>query len=47
LEQGQVELLCNLAISLHEREIQHKQEKRWWLAGVVGIITALLAIIFD
>ena len=30
-----------------EREIQHKQEKRWWIAGVIGISTALLAIVFD
>jgi hypothetical protein len=47
LDTGQIELLCNLAIHLHEREIQHKQEKRWWIAGVVGISTALLAIVFD
>ncbi len=46
LDRDQIELLCNLAINLHEREIQHRQEKRWWLAGVGGIITALLTIMF-
>ena len=47
LDREQIELLCNLAVHLHEREIQHKQEKRWWMAGVIGITTALLAIVFD
>ena len=41
----QIEVLCNLAVSLHEREIQHRQELRWWFAGVLGIITALIAVI--
>jgi hypothetical protein len=46
LNQGQIEHLCNMAINLHEREIQHRQEIRWWLAGVVAIFTALIAVIF-
>lgn len=47
LESEQIELLCNLAVNLHEREIQHRQEKRWWLAGVIAVTTALIAVIFD
>ena len=46
LEAAQIEQLCNLAASLHEREIQHHQEMRWWVAGVMGILTALIAVIF-
>ena len=47
LEREQIELLCNLAIDLHEREIQRSQEKRWWIAGLIAISTALIAIVFD
>ena len=46
LEREQIELLCHLAIDLHEREIQRNQEKRWWIAGVIGMTTALIAIVF-
>ena len=45
LSNSQIEHLCNMAINLHEREIQHRQEIRWWLAGVGAIFTAFVAII--
>ena len=44
LNQEQIEHLCNLAINLHEREIQHRQEKRWWVTVVVGIVVAMISI---
>jgi len=40
LNQNQIEHLCNLAINLHEREIQHQQEKRWWITALVAVIVA-------
>lgn len=44
LNQSQIEHLCNLAINLHEREIQHRQEKRWWMAAVVAVIIAIKSL---
>lgn len=44
LNQSQIEHLCNLAINLHEREIQHRQEKRWWSTAVVAIIVGILSL---
>lgn len=44
LNQQQVEHLCNLAINLHEREIQHRQEKRWWITAIIAIVVAFLSL---
>lgn len=44
LNQEQIEHLCNLAINLHEREIQHRQEKRWWFTAIVAIIVAVISL---
>jgi len=44
LDNGQIEHLCNLAINLHEREIQHRQEMRWWITIVLAIITTLISV---
>ncbi len=44
LNQNQIEHLCNLAINLHEREIHHQQEKRWWIAALVAVIVAGMSI---
>ncbi len=43
LNQSQIEHLCNLAVNLHEREIQHRQEMRWWITVSVGIVIAIVA----
>ena len=44
LEQSQIEHLCNLAINLHEREIQHRQEMRWWITAIVAIVVAVISL---
>jgi hypothetical protein len=45
LNQEQIEHLCNLAINLHEREIQHRQEKRWWITAIVAIVVAIISLL--
>lgn len=42
LDSAQVVSLVEIAIGLHEREIQHQQERRWWLGALLVIVGILL-----
>lgn len=33
----EVSLLVNLALELHERELKHQQQRRWWLTVILGV----------
>jgi hypothetical protein len=37
LNADEISLLVQLALDLHERELKHQQERRWWYAVVIGI----------
>jgi len=45
LETTEVAKLIDVAISVHEREINHQQERRWWLTAVLGILALLVSIV--
>ncbi|MEX0730112.1 MAG: hypothetical protein WED00_10885 [Aquisalimonadaceae bacterium] len=38
LESSEVSKLVYIAISLHEREIRHAQERRWWITVVIALV---------
>ena len=45
LETDEISMLVDLAMNLHERELKHQQERRWWYAvaiAVAGLIVSLL-----
>jgi hypothetical protein len=37
LDTAEISMLVDLAMELHERELKHQQERRWWYAVVVGV----------
>jgi len=37
LSTTEISLLVQLALDLHERELKHQQERRWWYAVVLGV----------
>lgn len=46
LDTSEISKLVDIAVNLHEREINHQQERRWWFAAVVavaGIVVSLLS----
>ncbi|WDE06470.1 N-carbamoyl-L-amino acid amidohydrolase [Thalassomonas viridans] len=45
LSNSDISTLIDTAINLHSREIEHKQDSRWWVAivsGLVGVIVGSL-----
>jgi hypothetical protein len=43
LDTTEISKLVDIAVSLHEREIKHKQERRWWYAAVIAIAGLLVS----
>ena len=46
LDTSEISKLVDIAVNLHEREINHQQERRWWFAALVavgGVVVSLLA----
>ncbi len=44
LDTAEISKLVDIAISLHEREIRHAQERRWWFTAIVGVIGLIISI---
>jgi hypothetical protein len=44
LDTAEISKLVDIAINLHEREIRHAQERRWWIAAVIGTITLIIGV---
>jgi hypothetical protein len=38
LDTAEISKLVDIAVSVHEREINHQQERRWWFAAVMAVI---------
>ena len=36
--------LVDIAINLHEREIRHTQERRWWITAVISIVGLIISV---
>ncbi|WP_457096841.1 hypothetical protein [Lysobacter sp. P5_B9] len=45
LDSSEISMLVNLAVDLHERELKHKQERRWWFAALVAIAGVLVSLV--
>lgn len=43
LDTAEISKLVDIAVSLHEREINHKQERRWWYAAVLAVAGLLVS----
>lgn len=43
LESTEVAKLVDIAISLHEREIRHTQERRWWVTAVIALTSVIVS----
>ncbi len=44
LDTAEISKLVDIAISLHEREIQHRQERRWWVTAVFSIVALIISV---
>ena len=45
LSTEEISKLVDIAIDLHEREIKHQQEHRWWYTAIVGGIGVLVSLV--
>ena len=44
LDTIEISKLIDIAINLHEREIKHTQERRWWITAVVAIVALIISV---
>jgi hypothetical protein len=44
LETAEISKLVDIAISLHEREIRHGQERRWWITAIIGVVSLIISV---
>ena len=44
LDSSEVSKLVDIAISLHEREIRHQQERRWWITAVIAVVGLIISV---
>lgn len=44
LDTSEISHLIDMAIRLHEREIQHRQERRWWVTAVIAILGLIVSV---
>lgn len=40
----EVSKLVDIAINLHEREIKHGQERRWWISAVIAAVGLIISV---
>ncbi len=45
LDSSEISMLVNLAVELHERELKHKQEWRWWYAVMLALAGMAVSLI--
>jgi hypothetical protein len=45
LDTAEISKLVDIAVSLHEREINHKQERRWWYAAVIAVGSVIVSLL--
>ncbi len=44
LDSSEVSKLIDIAVSLHEREIRHAQERRWWITAVLALLGFIITL---
>jgi hypothetical protein len=42
LTNADISTLITAAIQLHSRALEHQQDKRWWISGVVGLLGVIV-----
>jgi len=42
LTNSYISTLLTTAIQLHSRPLEHQQDKRWWISGIVGLLGVIL-----
>jgi hypothetical protein len=42
LNNSDISTLISAAVQLHSRALEHQQDKRWWISGVVGLLGVIL-----
>lgn len=45
LDTAEVTKLIDIAVQLHEREIRHRQERRWWMTAVATAIGLIVSVV--
>ncbi len=45
LKNEDISMLIESAINLHSRALQNKQDKRWWIPIVIGIVAGLVSFL--
>lgn len=44
LNTAEISKLVDIAINLHEREIKHGQERRWWITAVIATVGLIISL---
>ncbi len=44
LSTEEISKLVDIAINLHEQEIKHGQERRWWISAVLAVIGLIISV---
>jgi len=44
LDTAEISKLVDIAVSLHEREINHRQERRWWITAVLAVAGLIISV---
>lgn len=47
LSNEDISTLVNTAINLHSRELEHKKDSRWWIAGTFGIVGVVVGALLE
>ncbi len=42
LKNSDIATLITTAIQLHSRALEHQQDKRWWISGVMGLLGVII-----
>ena len=45
LDTAEISKLVDIAVSLHERGINHKQERRWWYTAAIAVVSLLVSLV--
>ena len=47
LTNADISTLISTAIQLHSRALEHQQDKRWWISGVVGLLGVIVGAVIQ
>ena len=47
LTNSDISTLITTAIQLHSRALEHQQDKRWWISGVIGLMGVIVGAVIQ